>query len=319
MKKILFLLIFIITNTNAQVGINTTNPEASAALDIASSNKGLLIPRMTQSQRNAIHPTITANGLLVYQTDENTGFYYFNGIEWRRLEGVQGPQGIPGTNGKSAYEVYKVNNPNSGLSESEWLNSLQGTPGKDASESVPQIHLTHTFIPEHPKTMGRQYVAFVTAATSTTSYSGGTSPPAQVYAYKLIDARGNPTTEDPILKFPDNASKFPQEEPFLKTAPSSYGVVIVDGSEQAPNSPVKIDVWISDMVESIAPSGVFYNVLATEDSVPGIYTEQLYHFSWTASQEWIHKLWRENGGQYIGPRYPEGIPLLLSANQTIKP
>jgi len=53
-------------------------------LDISGTSKGLLIPRMTASQRNAI--TLPANALLVYQTDNTTGFYYNRGTpqapEW---------------------------------------------------------------------------------------------------------------------------------------------------------------------------------------------------------------------------------------------
>jgi len=71
------------TNTfpaNGSVGIGTTTPNASAKLDMKSTNKGLLIPRMTQKQRNAI--IRPATGLLIYQTDSNPGFYYYNGTEW---------------------------------------------------------------------------------------------------------------------------------------------------------------------------------------------------------------------------------------------
>ena len=46
----------------AQVGINTTTPDASAALDITSTTSGLLIPKMTEVQKNAI--TSPATGLL---------------------------------------------------------------------------------------------------------------------------------------------------------------------------------------------------------------------------------------------------------------
>jgi hypothetical protein len=57
------------------VGIGTTNPNSSAALEIESGNKGLLIPRMTENQRNNIKSP--ANALLVYQTNGASGFYFF--------------------------------------------------------------------------------------------------------------------------------------------------------------------------------------------------------------------------------------------------
>ncbi|MFB3390063.1 hypothetical protein [Flavobacterium sp. LAR06] len=58
----------------SQVGIGTTSPHASAILDITSINKGLLPPRMTTAQRNAIvWPTA---GLLVYNTTTNCDEFY---------------------------------------------------------------------------------------------------------------------------------------------------------------------------------------------------------------------------------------------------
>ena len=66
--------------TYAQVGINTETPDASAALDITSTTGGLLVPRMTETQRDEI--TSAATGLMIYQTDGTAGFYYYNGSSW---------------------------------------------------------------------------------------------------------------------------------------------------------------------------------------------------------------------------------------------
>ena len=50
-----FLVIVLLSaSTFAQVGINNETPDASAALDITSTTAGILIPRMTQSQRDAV-------------------------------------------------------------------------------------------------------------------------------------------------------------------------------------------------------------------------------------------------------------------------
>jgi hypothetical protein len=75
------LAILLISGTclvNAQVGIGTTTPDASAQLEIASTNKGLLIPRVSLAGR----PASPATGLLIYQTDSTPGFYYYNGTAW---------------------------------------------------------------------------------------------------------------------------------------------------------------------------------------------------------------------------------------------
>ncbi|NII29028.1 hypothetical protein HB364_28375 [Pseudoflavitalea sp. X16] len=85
----------------AQVGIGTTNPNPSAAVDIASTDKGLLIPQMTAAQRTTI--TNPATGLLVIQTDGTAGFYYNAGPpaapNWLNLSTYTLQQNI-NTNGK---------------------------------------------------------------------------------------------------------------------------------------------------------------------------------------------------------------------------
>jgi hypothetical protein len=82
-------LCFAVTSLSAQtntfpasgsVGIGVVPPDPSAKLEVRSTNKGFLMPRLTQAQRNAI--VTPATGLLVYQTNNNPGFYYYNGTEW---------------------------------------------------------------------------------------------------------------------------------------------------------------------------------------------------------------------------------------------
>ena len=58
----------------AQVGINTNTPDASSALEIESTTGGILIPRMTETQRDAI--ALPASGLMIYQTDEIQVFIF---------------------------------------------------------------------------------------------------------------------------------------------------------------------------------------------------------------------------------------------------
>lgn len=77
--KILFLNIALLAGIcgAAQVGVGTHTPDNSAQLDVTSTDKGLLTPRMTAAQRGAIPSPAT--GLLVYQTDGTAGFYYNSG------------------------------------------------------------------------------------------------------------------------------------------------------------------------------------------------------------------------------------------------
>ncbi|HNJ30098.1 MAG TPA: hypothetical protein PLQ40_14150, partial [Ferruginibacter sp.] len=86
MARFLFILFMfaLAGNTVAQsVAINTDGSTAStsAMLDIKSSTKGLLIPRMTKSQRDAI--ASPAAGLLIYQTGpDSVGLYYYQYSKW---------------------------------------------------------------------------------------------------------------------------------------------------------------------------------------------------------------------------------------------
>jgi len=96
MKKFFLLcttvIIFSVMQAQQGVAINTdgSNADNSALLDIKSSSKGILIPRVTSAQKTGI--AFPATGLLVYQTDNTAGFYYFNGSTWTPLSSsAQGP------------------------------------------------------------------------------------------------------------------------------------------------------------------------------------------------------------------------------------
>jgi len=73
MKNICTLLaaVLLTATTFAQVGINIETPDASAALDITSTTGGVLVPRMTAAQRDAI--TTPSQGLIIYCTDCASG------------------------------------------------------------------------------------------------------------------------------------------------------------------------------------------------------------------------------------------------------
>lgn len=75
MKRFFILLTFIISSQiiNAQVGIGTTTPDDSSILEIESTEKGVLIPRVTTAQRNAINSP--ENSLMVYNTTTNNYEY----------------------------------------------------------------------------------------------------------------------------------------------------------------------------------------------------------------------------------------------------
>jgi hypothetical protein len=78
----IFSLVFVLLFSNTvlaqnNVGVNTITPDASAMLDVVSTQSGVLVPRMTMAQRDVI--VLPATSLLIYQNDNTPGFYYNSG------------------------------------------------------------------------------------------------------------------------------------------------------------------------------------------------------------------------------------------------
>lgn len=93
-QMLLFAAIAFSMMASAQVGINTTTPDASAALDVSGNNSGLLIPRVSLEDVLSDSSPIAnpAVGLLVYNTNPSVfagygeGFYYWNGWIWTKFD-----------------------------------------------------------------------------------------------------------------------------------------------------------------------------------------------------------------------------------------
>jgi hypothetical protein len=143
MKKIIFLLMAGLIDGKAHsqsgsVGIGTTTPNTSAALEIQSTTKGVLIPRMSSVQRSAI--SSPATGLLVY--DNTTNSFWFKGTgDWVELTdtansvwkkngtnayvNVPGNAGIGTTSPQFHLEINKPN-PSIGLTDAD-TNEFSGS------------------------------------------------------------------------------------------------------------------------------------------------------------------------------------------------
>src|SRR5688572_13257096 len=86
---LLFLTSLTMYSQNQNIGIGTTTPLPTALLDITSTTKGFLFPRMTYSNRTGI--TNPALGLMVYQTNSGglpiqpSGIYFYDGSFWKRI------------------------------------------------------------------------------------------------------------------------------------------------------------------------------------------------------------------------------------------
>ena len=79
---VVFLSVLLNTSIAQSISINENGelPDSSAILDVKSSTQGILVPRMTKVERDNIN--IPATGLLIFQTTNAIGFYWFNGTGW---------------------------------------------------------------------------------------------------------------------------------------------------------------------------------------------------------------------------------------------
>ena len=171
----LFFLLFS-WKAQAQIGINTdnSNPDASAMLDVKSTTKGVLTPRMTAAQKTAI--ATPANGLLIYQTDAAVGFWYFDGT-WKALSSsgwnLTGNVGTNGTNfiGTTDNQSlnFRVNNVQSGKIDNSLTATFFGYNAGAATTEINNTAFGHSALVGN--TTGKENVAIGVNAlfTNTTS------------------------------------------------------------------------------------------------------------------------------------------------------
>jgi hypothetical protein len=73
---------YALVTTSGNIGFGTNTPSSTAIVEISSTTQGLLLPRMTKTQRDAIGSPVA--GLMVYQTDNTPGLRVYNGTNWMR-------------------------------------------------------------------------------------------------------------------------------------------------------------------------------------------------------------------------------------------
>ena len=198
---------FISRVSNSQVGIGTTNPHSSSILEVASTTKGMLIPRMTMEQRLAI--ISPSEGLMIYQIDGTKGVWIYTGSEWK----VAFVSPIPGaTNGSLSGTGYQRVIADSIILYSNQVVEIQLQISISASCCYKSIQASIedlTAIPNGFVTTGRlEAYAFSGGGTVSTSQTitlqnkaAGTS---KFYVYMACSARNEST--NPFTSLPFSAS-----------------------------------------------------------------------------------------------------------------
>src|ERR1700761_3721271 len=141
MKQVYTLLILLLVvgvlSSHAQVGVNTDGslPDPSAMLDIKSTTRGFLVPRVTSALRLAF--SSPADGLLVYDTDTESFWYYKNGTGWTQLTvGGSGSLSLPySATVNSASTLFSLINPGTGMAMSVTSTGATGVYGATSTLS----------------------------------------------------------------------------------------------------------------------------------------------------------------------------------------
>lgn len=110
MKPLLLILVFLMTGVfYAQVGIGTNTPDASSVLDLSATNKGLLLPRLTTTQRNASDGILSpAGGIVIYDSTSNCLLISLDNGKWKNActgEEVSTTSGTTSSIAKSAIGI----------------------------------------------------------------------------------------------------------------------------------------------------------------------------------------------------------------------
>jgi len=134
-------ILFFASAANAQVGVGVPAGDIhpSAELEVKSTTKGFLPPRMTNVERNAI--ISPATGLLIYQTDavanNPAGLYFFDGTSWKNGLGVVGPTGPKGDQGTPGAQGPKGDVGSTGAKGDVGATGPQGQKGATGDQGTP--------------------------------------------------------------------------------------------------------------------------------------------------------------------------------------
>ncbi|MEM6722983.1 MAG: hypothetical protein AAF598_03035 [Bacteroidota bacterium] len=145
MKANLLSLLFLfisLAGFSQGVGINTTTPDPSAVLDVQSTDKGVLVPRMNSTQRLGINGGNPAEGLMVFDTQTNS-FWFYTGSTWQEFGAdtdwiedfsrVRTDKGVSvGTNLNSVARIHSE----TPIGAQNWMRWTQGYTGLTSTEGL---------------------------------------------------------------------------------------------------------------------------------------------------------------------------------------
>jgi hypothetical protein len=256
----MLLCTFSVSGQNHGVSINIANTAAdpSAMLDVSSTSQGLLVPRMTTSQRNAI--ASPANSLLVYDTTIKQ-FYYYDAVSSLWIAGI-GPVGATGASGIQGATGTQGVTGATGATGAIGSTGAIGTTGATGATGPTGV-AGATGVTGSTGATGVTGSTGVTGATGATGIAGTTGQDAfDVYGTSTLTVTSSTTT---FTVIPGLTNTF--------TVPSTCVIEIyTDGGVQTSSnsssgvSVVDVSIFIDGVV---APNGAYRRIIASNTAGSG--------------------------------------------------
>ncbi len=189
-RKIAFLLVLITTTVSAQIGVGTKTPHTDAMLEVKSTNKGLLLPRLSLVSTSSVEPlSAHVEGMSVYNTantgDVTPGYYYNDGAKWVRLASGLVADASDTTNG-----LVRLAGDLSGTATAPTIAANAVTTDKiaDGAVTVPKLNLGTATAGQVLKYNGTTWVAADDAGLITTTVSNAVASGALTTTVNGVDA-----------------------------------------------------------------------------------------------------------------------------------
>jgi hypothetical protein len=250
-------LVFCTTAMAQSVGINTNTPDSSAALEVRSTNKGLLVPRMTSAQRTAI--AAPATGLLVFDTDLKQ-FIFYGDTAWSPIPVGPGAANSWTVNGNDQYAA------------------LSGKVGIGISNPTAKLHVastaTNTILSESTAESGYVEMRSVAGGESAIKLNTGNNMRWLVGKSNAPESAPNNGSDFFINAYSNNGS-FLSQPFFIKRSTGNVGIGNYEPAYRLDvlgeshlmgilNSTAGIGTWLT--LKNATANGIEWNLIASGDS-----------------------------------------------------
>ena len=246
----MFSLLLLATNAKAQIGIGTTSPDSSSVIDLRSSTRGILIPRMTSLQRKAI--AAPAKGLMVFDND-SAYFFFYNGTGWVSIK----------SNTTASYIAGSGINISAGGTISAQMGTAKWNANRIASQPVSPTLPSNNQVLKWNSGLNEWTPATDTAGAATYSAGTGLSLTGTTFSAQNTSAQWNASqiegtgvsssspTSGQVLKYNSTTGKWEPNADNNTTYNAGAGIVITGTLISADSANA---VWNSNKIQNVSVS-----------------------------------------------------------------